>query len=594
MVILGLSGGITNSTAALMIDGRLVACCSEERFNHIKNYDGWPEQAINNCIKIAGIEAKDIDYIATGMQESLFVDGILTHRFCRFSVEDFIKEQEAYWYPKLYEGRENDYLQLFSDKIDIEQFPGKKYLKAIKEEHPASKRDSLYANLKPRLPEIQLGINADKNRFLNHHSCHAAYAAYAMKHNANKLLVFTLDGSGDDENATVSVLENGKIKKLYGTDKFILGRLYRHATLMLGMKMVEHEYKVMGLSSYAKNYHSDRPYAVYSNTLRVNGLDVEFIQKPSDSYFYFIERLKGARFDGIAGGIQRFLEDRLCEWIGNWMAHTGIRNICFSGGVSMNVKANLAIQKRCQPQLFLVPGSGADESCAIGACYQLALQKGEDVMPLSDMYLGDAVTDRDGKNAAEALNGDERYTIVDAVADHEIAKLLARGKIIGRCCGRMEFGARALGNRSILADPRRSETVRIINDKIKNRDFWMPFAPSILHEQADAYIHRYEGVDYSCMTVAAESTTAGKNGLRAALHPADDTARPHIVIRERNPEYYALIREFEKLTDVGGVLNTSLNIHGFPIVRTADDAIHVFQNTGIDGIVIGKTLFLKK
>jgi len=150
-----------------------------------------------------------------------------------------------------------------------------------------------------------------------------------------------------------------------------------------------------------------------------------------------------------------------------------------------------------------------------------------------------------------------------------------------------------LGNRSVIADPRRRETVRIINDKIKSRDFWMPFAPSVLKDRASEYLKLSSGVDYSQMTVGVHSTSRGKEKLCAALHPADDTARPQLVSEEQNPKYTSLIRAFEKETGVGAVLNTSLNIHGDPIARTAQDALHILKNTGIDGIVVGDFLILQ-
>ncbi len=592
MILLGLSWGVT-STAAVMIDGCIVASSSEERYNRIKNYDTWPKEAIEDCLSIAGVKPSDIDHVVWGSKGSLTAGSFFTHRYCSFSVKDFIREQEKYWWPLFYEQHEPDYLEIFPEKIDIAQFPGPKYLEPIRNMTSAEQRDIGLKQLRDTLPDIHLGIAKGKSVFLNHHLCHAAYAAYAIPNDTENLLVFTMDGYGDNENATVWLLENGKLKKLYGTNNFILGRLYRYTTLILNMKMIEHEYKVMGLAPYSKPYYSDAPYDVYASTMKVDGTDVSFLEKPTDSYFFFKERLKGMRFDGIAGGLQRYTEDVICQWVSNWMERTGVRNVAFSGGVSMNVKANLEILKRCKPKMLLVPGSGGDESLAIGACYEFSIRQGERVEPMENMYLGTEVTIEDGITAGKKLGKDARYRIVNNFSNQAFAELLARGKIIGRCSGRMEFGARALGNRSIIADPRNNEIVRTINDKIKSRDFWMPFAPAVMYERRYKYFDYHDGADYSSMTMAAETTEEGKKQLSAALHAADDTARPQIVNKQQNPSYYDLISEFEKLTGVGGVLNTSLNIHGLPIVRNADDAIHVLENTDIDGIVIGDTLILK-
>jgi len=174
-----------------------------------------------------------------------------------------------------------------------------------------------------------------------------------------------------------------------------------------------------------------------------------------------------------------------------------------------------------------------------------------------------------------------------------VAARLAQGRVVGRCSGRMEFGARALGNRSILADPRSPAMVRVINEKIKNRDFWMPFAPAILQERADKYLANPKCLAAPFMTVAFETRDIARQHLAAAIHPADFTARPQLVDRMQNPEFHALIAEFEKLTGVGGVLNTSFNLHGEPIVRSAADAFRVFELTDIDDLWVGDALISK-
>lgn len=592
MNILGISFG-ANASAAVMVDGRVISAVSEERLNRVKNFDGWPSQSIRECLRLAGLEAKDIDQVAWGEQSVYGPDLFLTHRSCRRSVADMVREQDDFWFPTLIKKQPVDYLKVFRDFIDLDQFPGRETLRPIAECPDPIQRIELFKALRDRFIEIDFGLPPEKNRYLNHHATHAAYAAFAMRHNATPLLVFTLDGSGDGENATVSVFENGRIRKLYGTGNFVVGRYYRNATLILGMKILEHEFKVMGLAPYAKPYHSDLPYQIYRNTIRVDGLDVGFNELPGDSYFYFKDKLKAARFDGIAGGIQRFTEDVVCEWIANWMSHTGIPDIALSGGVSMNIKMNYEIARRLKPRSLLVPGSGSDESLAIGACYKAAVDAGERVEPLSGLYLGTQVDRQEASKAIQKLHGDERFQIIDGASEADYAAQIAAGKVLGRCKGRMEFGARALGNRSINADPRNFDTVRIINDKIKSRDFWMPFAPTIMQERMNRYLSVMPGVNYSQMTIGAESTDEGRRQLRAALHPADFSARPQSLAADENPHYHAMIAEFESRCGVGGILNTSLNIHGLPIVRTADDAVHVLTETDIDGILIEDFLVLK-
>ena len=592
MNILGLSVGVTSS-AALMIDGKLVAAVSEERLNRIKNYDGFPTLAIEECLKIAGITNEDIDRVAWGGMAGASAEQYITNRYCSFKVSDLINEQENYWKPIIFNNEEVDFLDLFSEKINTAQFPGKEHLSKLIDEKNLKIRDEKWRDLYKKLPFIGNKISEDKNVFINHHLSHASYAANGMDTGSENTLIFTLDGSGDNENATVWKYHNGEYEKLYGTSEFILGRYYRHATLLLGMKMVEDEYKVMGLAPYGKPYHSDLPYSVYADTLEIKGTEINFKNKPDDAYFYFKERLKASRFDGIAAGIQRYVEDIVCDWVNNWMKKTGIRNIALSGGVSMNIKTNMEIAERCSPANMYVPGSGSDESLAIGACYYLSSKLGIKTYPLKNLYLGNDIDQNNVIDLLKKKKHSHNIKIIEKASNEEIATHLEDGKILGRCSGKMEFGARAQGNRSIIADPRNIKTVQRLNDKIKNRDFWMPFAPSIIEEMGSSYLNCIKGVNYQHMSVGARTTQLGKKSLIAGLHPADLTARPNIISNATNPNYHKLMKAFKAKTGVGALLNTSLNIHGFPIVRTEKEAFDVLDKTDIDGMIIGDSLVLK-
>ena len=175
----------------------------------------------------------------------------------------------------------------------------------------------------------------------------------------------------------------------------------------------------------------------------------------------------------------------------------------------------------------------------------------------------------------------------------EVAREIAKGKIIGRCSGRMEFGLRSLGNRSILCDPRFAQNIYKINFKIKKRDFWMPFTPTILKENFNQYIHNPKKIEARFMSMAFDTTDLGKKNLQAAIHPADFTARPQLLSKRDNPEYYEIIKNFKKITGVGALLNTSLNLHGLPVVRDANDAIYVFENSGLDILILENFIFKK-
>jgi len=201
----------------------------------------------------------------------------------------------------------------------------------------------------------------------------------------------------------------------------------------------------------------------------------------------------------------------------------------YSGGLSMNVKANKVIAELPGIKDLYIAPSGGDESLAIGAAFVVAQEAGDRTIALKDAYLGHAPTEEEAKKAVHPFLTDPNYKIINNPADEEIARLLAQGKVLGRCVGRMEFGARSLGNRAILCDPSKFENLRIINEKIKFRDFWMPFTPSILAERVNDYLVNPKGLQAPYMTMAFDSTPLAREHLKAAIHPYDFTARPQLV-----------------------------------------------------------------
>jgi carbamoyltransferase len=261
----------------------------------------------------------------------------------------------------------------------------------------------------------------------------------------------------------------------------------------------------------------------------------------------------------------------------------------------MNIKALMHVAEMTEVEKLWVGPSVADESLAIGACFHAALEKnpGSNVSLLENVYLGPECDAASIERLLSENGVSSRYTVLPAQGPREIAALLARGKVIGRVAGRMEFGARALGNRSILADPRSPSMIRVINDKIKNRDFWMPFAPAILEERAGDYLLNPKELRSPYMALSFHSTELARKHLAAALHPADFTLRPQIVEQRSNPGYHAILCEFEKATGVGGLLNTSFNLHGSPIVRTPRDAFDVFERTDLDALVLDGYVIVK-
>ena len=579
MKILGLSIGEL-STACLMIDGKVVACASEERFSRKKNEMRYPEVSIAYCLDKAGILSTDLDLITVASVHHRG-DYQATKKFSSFSIGDYVREQNEYFYPVMYKGEDIKWIDVFRDKIHSNQYPGGFDKLDYSTEKPFI--DLLHRGIKDQLGEVSI-------IHLDHHSCHAYYAYHASPFRGKPCLVFTMDGYGDGLTASINIVENDHIMRIANSEDCSIGRLYRYITLLLGMKPNEHEYKVMGLAPYAKPDVINHPYQVFKKGMYVDGIGFKFHEKPPDLYFYYKKELEGCRFDGIAGALQKYTEEIITEWVRNATKKTGIRRIVFTGGVSMNVKAMKGIAELPEVDEFFVCPSGGDESMAIGSCY-IGNGGGK---PLDDVYLGPEFSNRFIETLIKKEHLEDKYDITRNISAFKLAYLISEGSVIGRCVGRMEFGARALGNRSILADPRDPAMVRKINDKIKSRDFWMPFAPSILAEREKDYIINPKNLSSPYMTLAFDSTDKARKEIPAALHPADYTMRPQIVTKESNPEYHALIREFEKITDVGALLNTSFNLHGHPIICNPRDALGVMENSGIDGIVLNDILIMRR
>jgi carbamoyltransferase len=299
------------------------------------------------------------------------------------------------------------------------------------------------------------------------------------------------------------------------------------------------------------------------------------------AYDFLKKSLDGKRFDTIAAGAQRFIEDMLVQWVSNAIRETGIRKVACSGGVFMNVKANLALLEIPEPEdLYVFPSCG-DESNSIGAACHLAARAGDRVRPLGALYYGEPITDGESQLALEVeSNRTMRFhwtNDIEAVA----AEKLAEGKIVARAKGAVEFGARALGNRSILARADSPAAVREINEMVKNRDFWMPFAPSVLARRAGDYYIKPKPVSSPYMMFGFRSRPEKRAAFAAAQHPYDFTTRPHEVFEEHNADYHRLLEEFESRTGEGILLNTSFNLHGEPIVYRACDAVDVFLRSGL-------------
>lgn len=588
MIILGIHDG-HNASAALIVDGKLICAIGEERLSRDKHQYGYPAKAIETVLKFGNISPSDIDRVAMATP-TLPPAYFYTQRNSTFSINDYWKEQREYWYPKLFENKDPKYLDIFSHKVNKDNFPYDESLIKDEKDHEGM--------LQARLKHLTETLNISKEivSVHDHHESHAYYGYISSPYRNDNSLVYTMDGGGDNANGTVSIGEAGEpLNEISRSSNCNIGRMYRYATLLLGMRPADHEYKLMGLAAYNSEKYGKNAYDVYAETLQVDGLGFKYKNQIKDHFWYFKEKLEGQRFDAVAYGIQKRCEVLLTEWISNGIKETGIGNIVMSGGVAQNIKANkLIAELDGVNQVFIPPGPG-DESISIGAAFLELVKNGmqvSDINSPSDGYFGpshseDSVKQAIDKHAKPDWN-------IRKVKPSDVAELIADGDVVSRFgLESMEFGARALGNRSIIADPRRPDVIHHINKLVKMRDFWMPFAPSILAERENDYMINPKGIDGRFMAVGFDSTELAKEHLPAGLHPFDRSARPQIVHKEDNPSYHALIKAFEDLTGVGALMNTSFNIHGEPIVGTPDDAFDTFARCGLHHLLIGEWLISK-
>lgn len=563
MITLGIHDGHT-ATACIMRDGKILACISEERLNRIKEWGGFPKKSILECLRITYIKPSEIQGVG--------VVGLLKPTFPQ-------TYREPPFYKKLFSAATRILPEAFFQS-NVWVKPAQKILGHLRN------RDEIISHLK------KLGINV-KPTFFEHHFLHAAKAHFCCWFGTENNLIITCDGSGDAVCATVNIGRGKSIERIVEISNYnSIGEFYTQITQFLGMKPMSHEYKVMGLAPYAKEEHSNKTLQLFERFFEVNSKSPLMFKNTSGFWKWrFIEAFQslliGHRFDNIARAAQTLVENIVVAWIKNCIDHTGIHNLVLSGGVFMNVKANNMILDLPEvKQLFIFPSCG-DESLAISAAIVKSIELGqENIEPLGPLYFGSEFTNEQIEQALSDIEKEFKIEKIEGI-DEFVGKQLAQGKVIARFSGRMEWGARALGNRSILADARNRDVIMKINEAIKNRDFWMPFAPSILEERADEYLINPKGFYAPYMIMAFPTKEKARKDLIAALHPYDFTARPQIVRESWNPSYNKVLKSFEAETGIGGILNTSFNLHGDSIVCTPEDALYTFKNSALDALAMG-------
>ncbi len=561
IITLGINDGHT-AGAALVRDGQVIAAIQEERLVNIKNYSGVPHKSIAEVFRIAKVNPQDVDVVAIVSLNRVYAP-----------------LAEMPWKVRFFEK-----ISPFVHSHTWSRF----YVRML---HRRRRMDELRQALAVN------GLQGKELMFVEHHRAHAATAFYPRPWDEPSL-VLTADGAGDGLSSTVSIGQGFDMERIASSTYYdSLGNsFYSEITGYLGMKRWEHEYKVMGLAPYGKpeycldamrsliRVHPSKPLE-FQNTSRRCGTQMQKLLR---------KRLAGQRFDNIAAAGQKHFEDLMVQWTKNAIAATGLRKIACAGGLFLNVKANKLLRELDGVEdAFFYPAcddGGTPAGAALEAYIRFCERDGRkpERHALGPIYYGTNFGDEEVVAALKAKRWWDRAERMDEIDAH-LGELVANGKIVARFHGGTEWGPRALGNRSILADPRDLRVVKRINAAIKQRDFWMPFAPSILEERMDDYLERPRPARYM---IEAFDTKERASELAAALHPQDATARPQTV-NAWNEGYRKSLRTFQDATGVGGVLNTSFNLHGYPIVGTPETALWTFESSQLDALALGSYLVAK-
>lgn len=562
MYILGISCFYHDAAACLIKNGKLIVAASEERFTRKKYDDAFPKNAIQYCLKQEGISIKDIEYIG-------------------FYDKPFIKFERIL----------STYLSVFPRGL-------LSFYSAI----PIWLKQKLWT---PYIIRKELNYSG-KIIFIEHHMSHAASSFLVSPF--EKAAILTVDGVGEWTTASKGIGDGNKISLTHEIHfPHSLGLLYAAFTSYLGFRINSAEYKVMGLASYGK--------PVYYDLIKKEIIDIkeDGSFKLNMKYFAYhyglvmtskkFHKLFGGsprktesevteKHQNIAASLQKVTNEIMIKLANSLYEETGLNNLCLAGGVALNCVANGEIlEKTPFKNIFIQPAAG-DAGGAIGVAFYIwnTILNNPREFEWSHNYWGPRFSNEEIKQFLIENNIPYQELDFDQIAQ-KTANLIVKGNIIGWFQGRMEWGPRALGDRSVLADPRNKDIKSLVNKMIKFREEFRPFAPSMLEEYASDYLEMKVSSPYMLFTTKAKEDK--KDSIPAVVH-VDGTSRHQTVNRDQNQPYYDLINEFYKITKVPVVLNTSFNLRSEPIVCTPSEAYLCFMRSGLDYLVLENYLLDKK
>ncbi len=600
MRVLGISPLDKDSTVTIMDDGRLLFAAAEERFTRVKLQDGFPWHALEAGLAATSLQPEDIDavtypFFSWEEETRLFRRNLVSER-------DFIDTNDVPATPGLKaalarvparsgripglkdpnERMEKGYAKALAYRIlsqdsVISRNVAKRASEQWGDEASAFHR-KWHDELETSLQELGLG---SKLKRVEHHRSHAANAYYGS--GFDEALIVTLDGYGSGLAGSIGIGRGGRIERVHGVEyPHSLGTFYESVTSGLGFKPSRHEGKIVGLAAYGDP-------AVLRDILLAR-FDVQpgsfRIRESNNLYFARMLATQFPKID-VAAAYQHVLEVVATGYVAHYLKQTGLKNLVLSGGVVANVKLNQRLRELPGvASIFIHPNMG-DGGCGTGAALLEFVGNGCLKAPIADVYLGPAYTDA---QIADALTRMQLPFTSWTPIEPKIAELIAAGKVVARFDGRMEYGPRALGNRSILYHAKDPEVNQWLNQRLGRTEF-MPFAPATLMEHAADCYQNLEGCRHAAqfMTLTFNCTETMKRTSPAAVH-VDGTARPQLVTAASNLSFYAILTAYHRLTGIPSVINTSFNMHEEPIVCDPEDAIRAFVQGNLDYLAIGNYL----
>jgi carbamoyltransferase len=569
--LLGIHSG-HESSAVLFKDATLLAAVSDERLSRVKNDGGrLSSLAIDEVLRLAGRSRSDIDSLA------------LLYTF--FPEEYFVRETWLKEIERRLLRRKRKRLSGGKPQMLLSNFV----------ERLAKRGKSFDAHfLQDKFLRAEGFVRASP-RFYDHHESHAIAAA--VYSGFRECAVVTMDGNGDGNvSHTSGTWRNGRYERLHVTDHLAAsaGLFYAHITRLLGFQTMRHEGKVVGLAAMGR---PEPLYATFSRALGLSAdggsLSSEFVGPPGGEarrYEFLKQAIQGHSRENVSAAAQQVLEDVAVKLVRNFLAKTGMRRVALNGGVFANVKLNQRIAQLTEVESVFVFPAMSDTGNSVGAALLELLRRDPGTLanarPLEHVYWGPAYDDSAIAGALEAA-GVSGQRLSEETLIERAAGAMHDGKIVGWFQGRMEFGPRALGNRSMLARPTDQKINDWLNERLDRSEF-MPFAPSVLAEHADAIFHGVEKARHTAefMTITFDVRDEWRSRIPAVVH-VDGTARPQLVRREVNPLYHRLISAYYRLSGIPLVLNTSFNVHEEPIVCAPPEAVRAFVEHRVDCLAVG-------